>query len=148
MIVILKLPQLAMHPAGEFLRGSLFERHDEFEHAAGFRRTTHEDVDVVRHDAVGVDEKLAARSARAEFVNDPARDAAIGSEAATVVEAERHKVGLSSDIAFGGQADILAAKFGHGCQKPIQDAGLKNPALHVNLTRVVYLSSRLYSSTE
>jgi len=74
---------------------------------------------VVGHDTVGMDEKFARRSVYAELVDDPARDAGVSAEATPIVEAKRDEIELVSEIAFGGQADVFAVKFGQGhCANP------------------------------
>jgi hypothetical protein len=61
-----------------------------------------------------MDEGLASGGVFAEFVNDPASGACVGTQTPTIVEAERDEIESASGIAFGGQANIFAAKFGHG----------------------------------
>ena len=59
-------------------------------------------MDVIRHDAIGVDEKFVIRGVFAELVDDPLRDAWVCAEAAAILEAERDEVEMAAAIMCRG----------------------------------------------
>ncbi len=109
-IVILELPEAAMRSARELDRGFLFESFDKFDEVAGFSCCCRQNMEVIGHDAIGVDKKLAIRGVFAEPVNDPLRDPRVCAERAAAVEAERDEVQPPTAIISGLQADVLAPK--------------------------------------
>jgi len=103
-----------MRSAHEFGGGFLLERFNELDQIARFRCTDRQDVDVVRHNAIGVNEETAGSGMRSKLVDDPARYASIRTESTPTVEAESDEIELAPHIAFGSQANVFAVEFGHG----------------------------------
>jgi len=118
----------------------LFERFDEFDQVAGFGRCCSKNMEVIRHDAVGVNKKFAIRGVFAEPVNDPLRDARVCTERASIIEAERDEVQSPAAIISGRQTDVLAPQISGCCHGTYistvkiwcksKHAALKAAALH------------------
>jgi hypothetical protein len=79
-----------------------------------------------------VNEELAGGSVVPQFVDDPARNTWVSTEAAPMVEAKSDEIELLSKVSFRGKTDVFMTEFGHG-DEVAQDAGLKDPALRLNL---------------
>lgn len=65
-------------------------------------------MNVVRHHAIGVNEKFACAGVLSKFGNDPARNSRVGSEPGPMVETQCDEVDSPAAIRFGAQADVLA----------------------------------------
>ncbi len=77
-----------MRSSLEFERRFLFEGFDEFHEVAFVCGGGSQRVQMVGHDAVGMDEKEASSSVFLEARNQPTSDARISAETATALEAE------------------------------------------------------------
>jgi hypothetical protein len=97
-IVILELPEAAVSALREFVSGILFERFDERHGVAAVFRADGEDVNVVRHHAIRVNEKIPSVCVLAEAGYEPLRDAWVSAEAAAMVETQRNEIDLASEI--------------------------------------------------
>ena len=71
-------------------------------------------MQMVRHDAVGMDKKEASSSVFLEARNQPTSEARISAETATAVEAQGNKIGVPTEIIPGRQANVLAFQCGRG----------------------------------
>ena len=134
MIVILELPQRTAGFAFEIDRRVLLERLYEFYEIAGLRRSGCQKMHVIRHHAIRMHEKFARRRMFLEPSDNPARDPRIRAESATLLKAEGDEIKPPPAIVFGRQPNVFALEWhacGHG--RTQEYAGLKSPALHLNL---------------
>ena len=103
-----------MRPSLEFERGFLLEGFDEFHQVAFICGGSSQRVQMVRHDAVGMDKKEASSSMFLKARNQPTSDARISTEAATAVEAQSNKVGAPTEIITRREANVFAFQRGRG----------------------------------
>ena len=101
-----------MRPSLELERRFLLEGFYEFHEVAFVCRGGSQRVQMVRHDAVGMDKKEANRSVFSEARNQPTSDARISTETATALEAQRNKIGAPTEIITRMQANVLAFQCG------------------------------------
>ena len=96
-------------------RRFLLEGFDEFHQVAFIGGGGGERVQMVWHDAVGVDKKEASSSVFLKARNQPTSDARISAETATPFEAESKEIGAPTEIVTCRQANVLAFQRGrHG----------------------------------
>jgi len=82
----------------ELERRFLFEGFDELYEVAFVCCGGSQRVQMVRHEAVGMDKKVASGSVFLEARNQPASNARISTETPTALEAQRDKIGDSTEI--------------------------------------------------
>ena len=91
-------------------------------------------MNVIRHDAVSVNEKFASGGMESDAVDEPARDARVRPERAAIVKTERDEVEPPPTVVSLRKANVFALEIGH--ERPAQNrkhAALKTAALHLNL---------------
>jgi hypothetical protein len=101
-----------MRPSLELECRFLFEGFDEFHEVAFVCGGDGKRVQMVRHDAVGMDKKEASSSVFLEARNQPTSDARISAETAAALEAQSDKIGVPTEIVIRRQANVLAFQRG------------------------------------
>ena len=101
-----------MRPSLELERRFLLEGFDELHEVAVVCCRGCQRVQMVRHDAIGMDEKGASRSVFSEARDQPTSDARISAETATALEAQSNKIGAPTEIITRMQANVLAFQCG------------------------------------
>ena len=108
MIVILELPEPAVGALRKFVRGILLIRFDKGHGIAVVFRPDGENVRVIRHDAVCMNEKIPFVCVLAELSDQPLRDAGVLAESPAIVEAKREEIFATAEVVSGREADVLA----------------------------------------
>jgi len=105
-----------MCAAGKLDGGFLLEGFHEFDQIAFLRGPNGQQMYVVRHDAVRVDEKRASASVFSQAGDEPGGEARVCAEAVAIMEAERDEIHAAPAITVGGKPDVLALEFSdHSC---------------------------------
>ncbi len=97
--------------------GVLFERLYEFDQIALILRASREEVHVVGHNAVGVDEERASIRVFSKTCGDPGRESRIRAEAATIRKAQRNEKETSAAITTGRETNVFAFERGRVCHE-------------------------------
>src|SRR5579863_1134037 len=98
----------------KFDPGFLLERLYELDEVAFIIRSGGEEVYVVRHDAVGMNQEFARFGAFSKTGNDPSNKARIDAEGSAAGETEREKIKAAAKIARCGKPDVFAFESGRG----------------------------------
>jgi len=88
--------------------GVLFERLYEFDQVAFVRCASREEMHVVGHNAVGVDEKRASIRVFSKTNDDPGGEPRIRAEAATIRKTQRNEKKTSAAITSGREPNVFA----------------------------------------
>jgi len=108
-----------MRALSECGSGFLFEGFDEFDQIAFILRR--QNMHVVRHEAIGVNEKSAGGGIFLPATGQPRSQGRVRSEAPALMETERDEIEISAAVPRGREPDILALELsgsGHGQSVP------------------------------
>ena len=103
-----------MRATGKLDGGFLLEGFDEFGQVARICGPNRQQMHVVWHDAVRVDEKRANAGMFSQAGDEPGREARACAEAAAIMEAERDEIQASAAVPVGRKPDVFALEFS-GC---------------------------------
>ena len=87
MVVIFDLPKAATCLARKLNRRFLFERLDKFHKIACFRRSSRQNMQVIRHHTICVDEKLTSRSVFSQPLDNQSCNAWVRAKRTPIVKA-------------------------------------------------------------
>jgi len=110
-----------MRALSECSSGFLFEGFDELDQIAFVRRRCRQNMNVVRHEAIGVNEKSAGGGVFSQAACQPRSQGRVRSEAPALMKTERNEIEISAAIPQGREPDIFALELsgsGHGPSVP------------------------------
>ncbi len=134
-----------MGATGKLDGGFLFEGFDELCQVAFVRGASHEQMQVVRHNAVSVDEERAKAGMFMQAGDQPVSEARVCTEAAAIMEAERNEIHRAAAIPVCWKPDVLVLEFsgcGHDCASQRRRAEGRGPTLKPLATSISSQSYR------
>jgi hypothetical protein len=111
-IVILELPEPLLSPPFELKCGVLFERIDKSQQIAVFLCAFRQQVEVIWHHAVRVNEELFSICMMTQALEQPANQNSVRPEQAPAVKTQRHKIHPATLVVFGRKPDVFPFEIG------------------------------------
>lgn len=103
-----------MHALSECSSGFLFEGFDEFDQIAFVGCRGGQNMRVVRHEAISVNEKSAGGGMFSQATGQPRSQGRVRSEAPALMETECNEIEISTAIPRGREPDIFAFELSGG----------------------------------
>lgn len=97
-----------MRAAREFMGSLLFEGFDERHQIAFIGGRGRQDVQVIGHDAIGMDEESTGDRMSLEVRDEPGSHVTVGAETAAGFKAKSQEIGFSTEIMIRREPDVFA----------------------------------------